>query len=111
MNLTSKQISILGVIAQGNDDKSNVDLDQIIERLSYKTSKESIQFSIRALISRELIVKCEHENRRGRKRVVIGLTEPGKSILFGSKPSVTNDSVIEEGFDDFGLAEILGAAA
>lgn len=75
MILTEKQLHIMSVIMKGNDDGSFVDLDQILERIPYETTKQSIQFSIRALIERQLINKKPHEKRRGRRRVVLGPTE------------------------------------
>ena len=74
MILTEKQKTIMRVIMARNEDGSATDLDQILERLDYKPSKESLQFSIRALIARGLIKKDETENRRGRRRVIISAT-------------------------------------
>lgn len=86
MHLTSKQIQILGIIVAGNgqDDAGNFspcDLDQIIERVDYKPTKDAIQFSIRNLIGKELIVKSGTENRRDRRRVLISPTDLGKRIF------------------------------
>lgn len=77
MNLSQKQIELLCVIDAGNDDESKCDLDQILERLNYKPSKESVQFSIRALIKHGLIAKLGRETRRGQSRVIIASTELG----------------------------------
>lgn len=33
----------MGVIVAGNDDGTNLDIDQILEALPYDTSKESLQ--------------------------------------------------------------------
>lgn len=75
MHLTDKQLAIMQVIVNKNEDGSCTDLDQILERLSYKTSKASLQFSIRALAAHGLIRKePEWEKRRGRKRVLIRAT-------------------------------------
>lgn len=80
--LTDKQTEILRVLCKLNADGSFVDLDQLLMRLSYDTSKQSMQFSIRALVSRGLIVKQPCENRRGRSRVVYAPTQLAYSSLF-----------------------------
>lgn len=75
--LSPKAWEIMNVIIRGNPDGSWVDLDQLLERLSYKPSKASIQFSIRALIDRGLIERKPFEERRGQKRRVLGPTAKG----------------------------------
>ncbi len=80
MNLTPKQFEMLKLVVAGNDDGSMIDLDQLIERLSYRPSKQAIQFSIRAMIKHEMIEKCGMENRRERKRVLIGPTSLGRHM-------------------------------
>lgn len=85
MNLTTKQIEILGIIVKGNGSAAGrfipCDLDQIIERLSYKPTKDAVQFSIRNLIGKKLIEKTGTENRRDRRRVLISPTELGRKLL------------------------------
>lgn len=81
MELTTKQLSIMKVIVAGNTDGSVVDLDQILERLDYKTTKESLQFSLRALIAHGLIQKAGRENRRGRSRTLIKPTGMGRGLI------------------------------
>lgn len=83
MHLTTKQYSLMSVIIRGNPDGSFVDLDQILERIPYETSKQSLQFSIRALVNRGLIMKHEREVRRGRVRVIISATPVGYQIMRG----------------------------
>lgn len=83
MQLTAKQLHIMGVIVRGNEDGSFADLDQILKRLPYKTTKASLQFSIRALIAKGLIMKQGRENRRGRSRVVISPTQIGYQVMKG----------------------------
>lgn len=84
MHLTAKQIQLLGVIVIGNGSPGGqfepCDLDQIIERVDYKPTKEAIQFSIRNLIGKGLIEKVGTELRRDRRRVVIAPTENGKML-------------------------------
>ena len=106
MNLTTKQQEIIKVIGKGNEDGSIVDLDQLIERLSYKPSKESIHFSIRALIKHELIEKAGMEKRRGRSRSLIRLKPLGQHFAvhyFGTaiKPAFVEESSVIEISDVF----------
>ncbi|UBM12770.1 hypothetical protein [Cupriavidus metallidurans] len=75
MQLTEKQHKILFEIAKGNGKDSDgnlipVDLDELLQRLDYGPSKDSMHFSIRALVRRGLIVKGDLQHRRGRMRVV-----------------------------------------
>lgn len=81
MKLTPKQIHLLTIIRDKNPDGRPVDLDQILLRLPYETTKQSLQFSIRALINRGLIERAETEKRRGKRRRVITLSELGNMLL------------------------------
>lgn len=98
MHLTVKQIAIMKVIVTGNPDGSLCDLDEIIDRLDYETTKASIQFSIRALIKHGLIEKKGTEKRRERKRVLIAPTESGKQIM-GLRPK-SSSVVVDEDTDE-----------
>lgn len=77
MRLTEKQIEQLRVIGPGNPDGSDVDIDEILERLSYTTTKQSFQFSLRALINKGLVEKGPRVVRRGRERQTIKPTALG----------------------------------
>jgi len=85
--LTDKQTKILTVLCDGSmeDDEVFVDIDQLLERLNHqhgwKTTKQSMQFSIRALINRGLMVKNGKEIRRGRRRVILAPTAAGYRIM------------------------------
>jgi predicted transcriptional regulator len=83
MTMTSKQFQIMTTILKGNDDGSFLDLDQVIQKLSYKTTKQSLQFSIRALIRKGLVTKQEQEKRRGRSRAIVSPTKNGYIIMTG----------------------------
>ncbi len=96
MHLTSKQIDLLTTIGRRNPDGGALDLDQLIERLPYKPSKQSVQFSIRALIAHGLIQKDTPEKRRGRTRTLISLTEAGQMMV--GKPAKV--SIVETVADD-----------
>lgn len=103
MHLTVKQIELLHVIAAANPDASACDLDQIIERINYETTKASIQFSIRALIKHGLIEKVGSEKRRGRRHVLIGITTVGAGYVSAPKSKGPAYVVNEE--DDIGSDE------
>lgn len=88
--LTAKQVQLISTLAAGNSDGSEVDLDQLLERLPYRTSKESLQFSVRALAKRGLVAKKGQELRRGRLRRLLALTAAGESFIgAGSRAAAT----------------------
>jgi hypothetical protein len=98
MYLTEKQFEIIRVVNEGNEDGTQADLDEIIERVSYKPSKASIQFSIRALIEHGLIEKLGIEKRRNRHRAVIGATSMGQYFANSNSPSVAK-AILEPTLD------------
>lgn len=104
MHLTTKQIELLAVIGKRNPDGAATDLDQILERLTYKPTKQSLQFSIRALITHGLIQKDAPEKRRGRTRTLISLTAQGRAMT-GKRdtPMVISEDEAEllEGLEEF----------
>lgn len=57
------------------------DFDQVLEKLSWTPSKESAQFTIRAIIAKGFMEKMPVETRRGRNRVLYRVTEKGKRAL------------------------------
>lgn len=67
MTLTEKQKAILALVIAANVD-GPIDFDQIIERVPYLTTKESMHFSMRALVAKDLVQKGPTEIRRGRSR-------------------------------------------
>jgi hypothetical protein len=79
--LTKYQVEILQHL-QGADQNEPLDFDQLLEKLSWEPSKESAQFSLRALTAKSLIAKSETLRlRRGRKRVCYLLTKDGATAL------------------------------
>lgn len=72
--LSKKQRQILDVLIRGNPDGSWVDLDQLLERLPYKTTKPSIQYSIRILIRKGMLERKSIELRRGHYRRLLAPT-------------------------------------
>lgn len=101
-HLTAKQLDQLRVIVAGNDDSTHADLDQILDRLRYHTSKASFQFSLRTLVGRGLVEKLPLEYRRGAQRRPIRPTEAG--VYAATRPvSVPDeqDNIVELGGEDF----------
>lgn len=84
MKLTTKQLQILDVLVRGNPDGSFCDLDQLLDRLPYDTTKSSMTFSIRALLAKELIILQPKETRRGKARKIISPTKLGYDMIRGS---------------------------
>ena len=76
-SLTLKQMEALNFIVRGNPDGSFVDLDQMLERVSYRPTKAAFQFTIRTLIERGLIEKKGPEYRRAAKRIIYAPTMAG----------------------------------
>lgn len=103
MHLTLKQIELLNTIGRRNPDGGAVDLDQLIERLTYKPTKQSVQFSIRALIAHGLIQKDTPEKRRGRTRTLISLTAQGL-IMIGKPKASFVETISDELLDE--LSEV-----
>jgi repressor of nif and glnA expression len=96
MNLTSKQRSIMKVIIAANPDETGVDIDQLLERLDYTTTKASIQFSLRALIGHGLIRKNEtRELRRDRLHTILVPTTFGKQV-YGVGISPVTEALIPD---------------
>lgn len=91
--LTTKQRQVVGQIIQGDTEEAGrldekfvaIDLDRLIEVLPYRTTKQSMQFTIRALIKNGLIFKANYENRRGRQRVCFVATDLAKQIILGMR--------------------------
>jgi predicted transcriptional regulator len=74
MQLTEHQRDVLEIIFRGNPDGTFVDMDQILERVTRRTSKESMQFTLRSLVAKKLVMKHQRERRRFRSRVVYSPT-------------------------------------
>jgi len=81
MYLTEKQIQIMATVVRANPDGSYLDVDQLVENLPYRTTKQSIHFSLRALIKKGLLIKHPKELRRDRIRIIIAPTLLGMSTM------------------------------
>lgn len=78
--VTPYQLEILKHVAKGTAE-APVDFDELLEALSWKPTKQSAQFTIRALITKKLLEKTGLQLRRGRKRVCYRLTREGRLVL------------------------------
>lgn len=85
MRLTDNQLKIMKILQDKNPDKSLVDLDQMLDRLSedydWVTSKAALQWSIRQLISLDLVERLGCETRRKRARRLLRLTKLGERVM------------------------------
>jgi hypothetical protein len=88
-NLTTKQLHIMRIVLAGNGIEDGkfvpIDLDQLIERVTYAPTKEAMQFSVRFLVKKGMMFKSGFANRRGRKRVLYTPTEEAFVVIGGNK--------------------------
>lgn len=78
--MTKYQIEVLQKISAGGPD-GHLDFDQLLPLLHWSPSKDSMQFTIRAMCAKGLVEKRPQELRRGRKRVVYAVTPEGALAL------------------------------
>ena len=81
MNLTSKQKDVIKTLNLGYERGHLLDLDELLEILPYRTTKQSIQFSLRALIKKGLVEKHDFRPRGEtlHQRRTLGLTILGRA--------------------------------
>ncbi|EOT8805415.1 hypothetical protein ACKXK1_003174 [Escherichia coli] len=81
MTLTDKQKDIIKTLNLGYERGHLLDLNELLEVLPYKTTKQSIQFSIRALIKKGLVEKGHTRQRSDNRyhRRTLGLTTLGRA--------------------------------
>lgn len=81
MTLTDKQKDIIKTLNLGYERGHLLDLDELLEVLPYKTTKQSIQFSIRALIKKGMVEKGHTRQRSDNRyhRRTLGLTTLGRA--------------------------------
>jgi hypothetical protein len=108
--LTSKQRKLMTVVMKGNIDVKGdwiswCDYQQILDRLPYETSRESLMCSIRILRNQGWIERGGKELRIGRVRQTITPTPLAGRILNPVKPSsvVTYEEVIGDEFIELNL--------
>lgn len=95
MNLTRKQVHILEILMKGDDDGGLLDMDTLLEKIAYETSKQSMQFSMRILMNKGLVER-HYELRRSRKRAVYSLSVTAIRMFDASTGEF---DIIEEGLD------------
>jgi repressor of nif and glnA expression len=78
--MTRKQAEIMRVIFEAHKANNPIDLDELLDSISYETTKSSMQYSIRALIFKGWIEKGE-KFRKGRSHVTYRLTQRGETIM------------------------------
>lgn len=79
--ISAKQREVLSCIVRANPDGTWLDLDQILERLTYAPTKAALQFTVRQLVERGLAEKKPEEFRRGFDRRVLAPTLKGYEVL------------------------------
>lgn len=75
--MTRKQLEVIRVIANFDEGGKPLDLDTVISRLPYETTKMAFQFVLRGLIKRELVEKLERQSARGKSRRFLTVTPLG----------------------------------
>jgi len=111
--LTTKQRALMRVIMAGNVDKtgaraSDVDYTQILDRLSYGTTRESLMCSIRILRLQGWIEYGGKEIRDGRAKQTVRPTHQADRLLDHSANQVGMAELeyIDVGDDDIVVLEL-----
>lgn len=79
--LSAKQYNTLKLIVKCNPDGSLVDIDQLLDRVPHKPTKQALQFTIRQLVELKLIEKRDTEYRREARRIVYSGTMLGYTTV------------------------------
>ena len=79
--ITKNQLELLHFVIDCEAGGAMADLDQIIDKMSWEPTKESIQFTIRAMVGKSFIEKSGLQSRRGRNRVCFKVSIKGKQVL------------------------------
>lgn len=90
--LTTKQRQIMKEIVQGNLDKtgarvSGLDYSQLLSRLPYKTSRDSLMCSIGILEKQGWLVKAGKELRDGRMKQIVEPTATAIRVICPPVPT------------------------
>ena len=110
--LTAKQRQLLKVIVLGNLDAtgarvSDVDYQQMLNRIPYKTSRDSLMCSIAILEKQGWLVKAGKENRDGRMKQTLSPTPQCIRVMNPPKPSAVPEYFeIDVDDDDVVLLEL-----
>lgn len=82
--LTMRQLQVLTILTLP-EGQPLLDMDQLLElsneKLGKITSKQAMQFILRAMIRNRIVEKVGPEIRRGRNRVLIKPTKVGRAIV------------------------------
>lgn len=102
--LTTKQREILKLVIQGNIDKtgarvSNIDYHQMLNRLPYETSRDSLMCSIGILEKQGWLVKSGKELRDGRMKQTLEPTAVAIRVV-APAPVASTPAMIEIELDD-----------
>lgn len=80
MMMTMRMFLVIEEIKKRNPDGSLLDLDQLIERVDYRVTKQAIQHTLRIMIGKGVIEKAGLSKRRGRCRVTYQMTKLGYQL-------------------------------
>ena len=80
MILGRKSKELLTVITKMNEDGSTLDTDEILQSISWKTTKPALLDILRGLISKGFVERCELEFRRDAHRRCYKTTDLGITI-------------------------------
>lgn len=112
--LTTKQRATMKIIMAGNVDVTgarvgNVDYHQILERLPYKTSRESLMCSLRILEQQGWIEKAGKVIRDGRSHMSVKPTEQAERLLDqrANQVGVKELKYLNAGDDDVVIMELV----
>lgn len=102
--LTNKQREILKLVIQGNLDKtgtrvSNIDYHQMLSRLPYHTSRDSLMCSIGILEKQGWLIKSGKELRDGRMRQTLEPTAIAIRVV-NPAPEEPTPEFVEVDLDD-----------
>jgi hypothetical protein len=92
--ITQHQTEVLKLVAASD---VPLDLDQLLPKLSWGPSKEAAQFTIRALVTKGLLLKLPLKLRRGRLRVSYEMTAKGRLVFDprGPMPIISDQKTAE----------------
>lgn len=72
---------------EDSSDEDVLSIDEIIQKLSYKPTKQAVQFSLRALRKRGYLEKRDSlVLREGKQRVIWHLTDSARKLFCKSRP-------------------------
>ena len=107
MKLSDKQRMVLETIMRGHQNEEGVvvdwlDINEVVEAVPYKVTKDALQFTVRTLLKKKLIYRTKRIMRRHRWVTLLVPTDLAYDILApqngtGGQLEI-DDDVILEGF-------------